>query len=87
MPSDSLTPRQNRTLGRSLTAENAEVCLNNLLSSLCVLHDLRSGNQPSSISDGNATRRCRGEATFSTLTAQNFNSGCLATRPIALIVR
>jgi hypothetical protein len=28
-----------------------------------------------------------GKGTFSTLTAQNFNSGCFATRPMALMVK
>jgi hypothetical protein len=47
-----------------------------------------SANSDTSFSGSSAfsPRGC-GSATFSRLTAQNFNSGCLATRPIALIVR
>src|ERR1051325_4453258 len=49
---------------------------------------MRAGGLASCSSDiGIGARAFFGWATFSKLTAQNFNSGCLATRPIALIVK
>src|SRR6516165_1353647 len=47
-----------------------------------------SGSSASSSTAMGSGARCTfGCSTFSRLTAQNFNSGCLATRPMAAIVR